>query len=199
MTRHFVVGDIHGCLHELNTQLELVNFDKTTDRLYALGDLIDRGPDSLAVLRLLHEPWFDSVLGNHEDMMLHEPGSHYQNGGAWFSRLDQTEKDECLALARDLPLNRTVTTESGKRYGLVHADWPRRHPWRMYRDDFQRYREYLVWSREGIRDPSFTHVEGVDAVYFGHTPVKQPLRRGNLNWIDTGCFATGILTMEELP
>ena len=68
--RLFVCGDIHGCYDELMQQLGLVGFDTGRDRLVALGDLIDRGPKSAEVLALLTEPWFTSIRGNHEELMI---------------------------------------------------------------------------------------------------------------------------------
>jgi serine/threonine protein phosphatase 1 len=63
--RDFVIGDLHGCLDQLQLKLALVSFaPERGDRLFAVGDLVDRGPDSLGCLNLLREPWFFSVLGN---------------------------------------------------------------------------------------------------------------------------------------
>ena len=66
--RLFVVGDIHGCYDELMQGLEQVNFDFQNDLLIAVGDLVDRGSDSLKCLNLIDEPWFKAILGNHEEM-----------------------------------------------------------------------------------------------------------------------------------
>jgi len=44
--RDFVCGDIHGCFDQLEEKLSQVNFDKSTDRLFCVGDLIDRGHDA---------------------------------------------------------------------------------------------------------------------------------------------------------
>ena len=56
--RDFVVGDLHGCLPDLKALLTTVSFNPDKDRLIAVGDLVDRGPESLGVLRLLGAPWF---------------------------------------------------------------------------------------------------------------------------------------------
>lgn len=68
--RDFVVGDIHGCYDELIKLIEYVSFDYTKDRMFCTGDLIDRGPKSEESINLLTKPWFHSVLGNHEDLVL---------------------------------------------------------------------------------------------------------------------------------
>lgn len=69
--RDFVVGDLHGHRLLLELELERLAFDPARDRVLSVGDLVDRGPDSLATLALIREPWFHAVLGNHEMMLLH--------------------------------------------------------------------------------------------------------------------------------
>lgn len=49
--RTIIVGDIHGCIDELNELIKTISYDKKTDRLILLGDLIDRGPDSVGVVQ----------------------------------------------------------------------------------------------------------------------------------------------------
>ena len=65
---HYVVGDVQGCFSELQALLQQVDFQPSRDRLSFLGDLIARGPDSLAVMRwvLAHSDCCDAVLGNHD-------------------------------------------------------------------------------------------------------------------------------------
>ena len=65
--RDFVLGDLHGCLELLQIEMIKVGFNEETDRIFSVGDLVDRGPDSLKCLELVFEPWFHSVLGNHEE------------------------------------------------------------------------------------------------------------------------------------
>ena len=45
--RDFAVGDIHGCFSHLSRSLEAIGFDAAVDRLFSVGDLVDRGPDGL--------------------------------------------------------------------------------------------------------------------------------------------------------
>lgn len=56
--RDFVVGDLHGCFKEFVEKLKEINFDYSTDRMFSVGDLIDRGEDSIKCLRLIKTPWF---------------------------------------------------------------------------------------------------------------------------------------------
>ncbi|MEN9303506.1 MAG: hypothetical protein RL264_1935 [Bacteroidota bacterium] len=73
MTRHIIIGDIHGCIQELELLLDKLNLKKE-DKLYFIGDLIDKGPNSPAVVRKVFELslTFDLVLilGNHEEKFL---------------------------------------------------------------------------------------------------------------------------------
>lgn len=64
----YVVGDIQGCFSGLKTLLNVVSFEPEKDTLIAVGDLIGRGPESLATLDYLYSlgESFDSVLGNHD-------------------------------------------------------------------------------------------------------------------------------------
>ena len=62
----YVCGDIHGMFQLLEDELRVIGFDYTKDRLFCTGDLVDRGSDSDKVLQYLSEPWFFSVMGNHD-------------------------------------------------------------------------------------------------------------------------------------
>ena len=68
--RDFAVGDIHGEFNQLKNLLDHVNFDCQLDRLFSVGDIIDRGPDSMECLALLEKPWFHCVIGNHEQQFV---------------------------------------------------------------------------------------------------------------------------------
>lgn len=63
--RHVIIGDVHGCIDELKLLLDKVKFCTTGDNLIFVGDLIDRGPDSLAVLQLARNLGAKTVMGNH--------------------------------------------------------------------------------------------------------------------------------------
>ena len=86
----FVIGDIHGCLDQLDTLITYLRrsiFDPGKDALIFMGDYVDRGPDSSGVLdyciRLKEECDCTFLMGNHEDMMLQHmglPGATAQGG-----------------------------------------------------------------------------------------------------------------------
>ncbi|WP_350339245.1 metallophosphoesterase [Zhongshania sp. BJYM1] len=56
--KDFFVGDLHGYYKDLIVKLDHIGFDRCCDRLFCVGDLGDRGPQSLECLRLIHDPWF---------------------------------------------------------------------------------------------------------------------------------------------
>jgi bis(5'-nucleosyl)-tetraphosphatase (symmetrical) len=64
----WAIGDIQGCDAALDRLLKTISFDSQADRLWLVGDLVGRGPDSLAVLDRLIDlgPCVVSVLGNHD-------------------------------------------------------------------------------------------------------------------------------------
>lgn len=66
--KNFVVGDIQGCYKGLRKLLKKAKFDPTEDKLWAVGDLIARGPESLETMQYLYDlgDRFDTVLGNHD-------------------------------------------------------------------------------------------------------------------------------------
>jgi serine/threonine protein phosphatase 1 len=123
--RDFVIGDLHGSLSCLVALLEGLKFNADVDRVFSVGDLVDRGPDSLGCLSLVHEPWFHPVFANHEQMMLEAfNGGVYgnfwlQNGGYWgIEALNDVDK---------LPLVITVELKSGKKIHVIHAELPPNH------------------------------------------------------------------------
>lgn len=68
--RLIVVGDVHGCKHELEKLLHKVSYNKHTDHLILSGDMIDKGPSSHGVIKLARKLGASCVRGNHEDKVL---------------------------------------------------------------------------------------------------------------------------------
>lgn len=65
--RVLVVGDVHGCVDEMDDLLKAADYKQGRDRLILAGDLIDRGPDSPGVVRRAQEVGAEAVLGNHDE------------------------------------------------------------------------------------------------------------------------------------
>ncbi|WP_108449643.1 metallophosphoesterase [Halomonas sp. BN3-1] len=202
--RDFFVGDIHGQYALLMEAMARVEFDKTRDRLFSVGDLIDRGSESLECLSLAFEPWFFGVRGNHEmlayDALNEGAGQAWDlwqiNGGSWVYLHGVHEVRTILNAALEhQPYAREVEVE-GKHIGMVHAEPP--HDWHLLQlEDHSAGLESLVWGRKRIRQMDTTLVANVDAVVVGHTILKQPETLGNVHYIDTGAFSTGLLTLIE--
>lgn len=64
--RDLIVGDIHGCFKAWQQELKRMKFDPSVDRLFSVGDLIDRGPNPFEVVKFCQENNVHVVLGNHE-------------------------------------------------------------------------------------------------------------------------------------
>lgn len=96
-----MVGDIHFKTRELHKGLQALSLDRSVDRLIAVGDRIDRGPGMLDGLKLLGEPWFYTVRGNHEQMLIDtyrtNPHLPYSARGArWWMSIDGKSKPMIL-------------------------------------------------------------------------------------------------------
>lgn len=209
--KDYIVGDIHGCLGMLYEKLLDIKFDFDKDRLFSVGDLVDRGPESLGVARLVLEKWFFPVRGNHEQMAIgvaagkHNLENYLMNGGKWFFMLSKEEQQQVAALLDTLPLSIEVETSRGK-VGIVHADiagdnwdkWVQKLDSNLSNNKLHDLMERALWDRERIRYKDTTGVIGVDRMYVGHTPVHAVTKLDNVFYIDTGAVFGRELTVMEL-
>jgi bis(5'-nucleosyl)-tetraphosphatase (symmetrical) len=117
---HFVIGDIQGCHDEFRRLLDLIAFDPPRDRLWLTGDLVNRGPDSLGVLRTVRALGADAVtvLGNHDMHLLTVAAGHSRSHrhDTLDTVLRAPDRDELLSWLRTRPL---VVRENNLL--LVHA------------------------------------------------------------------------------
>lgn len=197
--RDLAVGDIHGHFTMLQEALDRARFDPTRDRLFSVGDLVDRGPESEQLLRWLNKPWFHAIQGNHEDIAIRhvqigkvDQGIYLANGGAWFLAMNFDEQANFAALFADLPIAIEVETPDGL-VGLVHADCPT-PTWDELRKGLEEppKRSFLKgledgcqWSRARIEQENASGVPDIRAVVVGHTPLRQVAVLGNVYHIDT--------------
>lgn len=208
----FVVGDIHGCYEYLLQQLVEIKFDSSKDRLIAVGDLIDRGDNSLECLRLINQPWFYSVKGNHEDFITmffegYGSSNHISNGGRWFYSLPFKLQSELKILIDKLPL--IIEVEVGdKKVAIMHAD--------PCYDDYlilkakvlnkdEKTISSLLWSRTRIRFSKFkfedlTPIKNIDFIFLGHTIVPRVTKVHNTIYLDTDVLDNKltILNIKEI-
>ena len=84
--RRIVIGDVHGHHDGLMTLLEALA-PGSDDRVYFLGDLIDRGPKSAQVLDFVQQSPYQTLLGNHEQLMLEALSGVPMDMQAWQSWL----------------------------------------------------------------------------------------------------------------
>ena len=116
----FAIGDIHGCFRTLQRLMKAIRFDPGRDRLWLVGDLVNRGPGSLEVLRWVRQLGDRAVcvLGNH-DLKLLARGLGIQSSlknPQLSSILAARDREELLSWLRSRPL---VHCERG--FVLVHA------------------------------------------------------------------------------
>lgn len=116
----YAIGDIQGCHTEFLRLLEQIRFDPAGDKLWLVGDLVNRGPDSLQVLRFVKSLGDSAitVLGNHDLHLLAvaEGAAELHRSDTLDEVLGASDRDELLAWLRR---QRLIHAENG--YVLVHA------------------------------------------------------------------------------
>ena len=122
----YAIGDLHGCLEPLQRLLDRIAFDPASDRLWLTGDLVNRGPTSLATLRFVRSlgALAITVLGNHD---LHLLATGYVDNRPRKKRdtlqpiLAAEDRDELLDWLRRRPL---LHHDAALDFTLVHAGLP---------------------------------------------------------------------------
>ena len=205
----YVLSDIHGNERRFASILDQIRL-QSGDTLYVLGDVIDRNPGGIRILRqIMDMPNARMLLGNHEYMMLRALGypydeyvddgnalAHwYRNGGQvtrnrfrWLRRSTQTRMIEYL---RGLPLYWDVRV-NGVDYKLVHGAPPEAYD---REPKYKNETHFAVWKRWERTDPP----PGDYTLVFGHTPTRHyrdvtPMevwKDGRRIGIDCGCAYPG--------
>ena len=120
----YAIGDVQGCLRELNQLLTKIEFS-STDKVVFLGDLVNRGPDSLGVLRLVRGLGEQSIviLGNHDLHLLAILfGGHQQKHSDTLSKI--LESKDAEDIGHWLRKQRLIYYDSFLDCLMVHAGIP---------------------------------------------------------------------------
>lgn len=214
-TRVYAVGDVHGCADELNRLLEAIDKDLRHNALRShlvfLGDLVDRGPQSAAVLDRILEGRLptdlcDCIMGNHEEVMLdcYEGQRDIHDRWLRFGGVQTLESyglkdtvifaagsDVVAAMREAIPAEHIRFLKSLKDtlqigdYLFVHAGIRPNVPL-----EEQSSRD-LRWIRSDFLNGTSDH--GFVVVH-GHTVVPEVEFHRNRIAVDTGCYLTGQLS-----
>src|SRR5258708_21551558 len=116
----YAIGDVQGCFDELRQLLEKIGFEKKKDRLWFVGDLVNRGPKSLEVLRYVRAlgDRAVTVLGNHDLHLVtqHESFERGRTDDTFDDVLNARDAKELVAWLRTRPM---MHVEGD--YAMVHA------------------------------------------------------------------------------
>ncbi|ADJ28149.1 symmetrical bis(5'-nucleosyl)-tetraphosphatase [Nitrosococcus watsonii] len=121
----YAIGDIQGCYDEFQQLLKKIHFDERADQLWFAGDLVNRGPKSLEVLRLVYSlgKRAITVLGNHDlHLLAVAAGLHpLHSKDTLAAILSAPDREELITWLRHLPLLHRDTTLG---ITLIHAGLP---------------------------------------------------------------------------
>lgn len=200
--RTIIIGDIHGCWAELEALLDKVGFGQE-DQLIALGDIVDRGPDTPKVLEFFRtHPSARSLLGNHERKHLKaSQGETKPALSQLISReqIGQARYPDALAFFASLPEYLELPEAI-----LVHGMW---EPGKSLQDQKS---EVLLGTLSGERylwkqlhRPWYELYDGPKPLIVGHQNYSQKpepfVWKDRLFGLDTDCCHGGALTALVLP
>lgn len=217
--RRIFIGDIQGCADELDDLLAMLGVDPQRDEILALGDLVNRGPNSLGVLRRLIDLGADSLLGNHD---LHLLGCaagvrRMRPGDTLAAVLAAPDRDDLLAWLRARSLVRAWDDVVAVHAGL-HPHWSapelvaqpleaalRRGELPLADPDLRFLTSVRHCDREGNLPPDerlapagFAPWDefycGDRTVVFGHWAARGLVRRPRVRGLDSGCVWGGALS-----
>ena len=215
--RRIFVGDVHGCRVEFEQLLTRLRFDPAADQLHLVGDLVNRGPDSLGTLRLARALNAKIVLGNHDLHLLQvHAGSREQKPGDTLDELLAAPDAGALcAWLAAQPFVRTLDDIYVIHAGL-HPAWTDPAAALAARDPIApdaaarfatRVRYCNAAGRQPVREadhrkasfvPWFHHYDprrhGGRTVVFGHWAAMGLVEQTCLRGLDTGCVWGGRLT-----
>jgi hypothetical protein len=203
--RVLVVGDVHGCLAELEDLLGEAGW-REQDRLVFVGDLVAKGPDSVGVVRLARELGAEAVRGNHDERCL--DWWRARREGRPEPELGDSHRRVVAALAPEdwawlagrplwleLPEHGAFVIHAGLLPGLpLEAQSP------FDLMNLRSIREDGSGSKRlGDGEPWALLWPGPELVVFGHDAVTGLQRHPHAVGLDTGCVYGGRLTGIWLP
>lgn len=122
----YLIGDVHGCYDELMQLLDKINFQQGKDRLIFAGDLINRGPKSIDVLRFVKDLGASAevVLGNHDISLLAYAADLYDGKNSDFPEImSASDSDSLVEWLRHQPL---LICDKALDFIVTHAGLPPR-------------------------------------------------------------------------
>ena len=200
MKKIIVVGDVHGCLIELEELLDKCAYRPEKDRLIFVGDLINRGEHSLEVLQLAYTLGAECVLGNHEETLLKH---HLENRPARedTAQLLQKLKEQAPFLISWIGSWPLYIKE--KAFVVVHAGIVPEYTLDKTPKKILTHVRY--WDQEKRQmskysgTPWYHLYKGKRLVIYGHWALKGLMVRENTIGLDSGCVWGGNLSALILP
>lgn len=155
----YVVGDVQGCASELRALLASVGFDERVDRVWFVGDLVNRGPGSLATLRMVHALGDAArvVLGNHDlhFLALHYTGNPPRRSDTLDELLQAPDIEDLVQWLRGQPL--IYEDSDWPNYIMSHAGVPPGWSLAQVRERAGLARDYYAGDQG---EEFFTHLYG---------------------------------------
>lgn len=196
--KDYVVGDIHGEFKKLKTLLKKIGFNFSTDRLFSVGDLCDRGPHSEDLIDWIEYEWFIPVMGNHEVMILNffygflDEEYMRKLKADWFIKLNTENKQKVVHYFNSLPVAIELKNKD-KKVGIVHAMCPV-DSWdtfkkALYSKEKVEMANKAMWSFLGEKKIKYVH--DIDVIFVGHNIVPDISINENTYLLDTGSGSRG--------
>ena len=204
--RLLVIGDVHGCYDELVELLDKAGGRDPGVALVFVGDLCNKGPLNVEVLRLVREVGGYCVRGNHDEVCLAEWLRHVDGAEplrekfSWLERLTREELDWYFDLPFSIhfPSREVLVIHAGLVPGLP-LEKQNQHDLLHLRNVTFDLRTLTFSSHRGNSEQSHPQPwaqawTGPDHIYFGHDALRFLQRYPFATGLDTGCVYGGYLT-----
>lgn len=208
--RHILVGDIHGCLDEFNELIKLISYNKSKDKLILLGDLIDRGPDSIGVIRRAQALGAESVMGNHEYKFV--KWINNTNYGTvskirdFYLKLSDKDVNYITGMKPYIKIGNTIAVHGGLKSGILLEHQSKDDMMYLrYTDSYGKFvplKKIYKFGKDTLDAHFWTEFwKGPESVVYGHNvhsceyPLIEETSPGVFCYgLDTGCCFGGKLT-----